>query len=122
MTKILTLDEMLDVLTSINHPTTRTCQLIMEAVGTVMAETIAGELHVISSVATFEGAAFAGTCARFFPAFKGQPCPEPLSHFDQDEWDAGEADDSPPRENASPPPSDQANAPLTSDTSHLPAA
>jgi hypothetical protein len=42
-------------------------------------------------VATYEGAAFAGTCAPFFARHKGQACPEPLSHYDDsdDECDWG---------------------------------
>ncbi|HUZ91548.1 MAG TPA: hypothetical protein VMU78_06580, partial [Methylocella sp.] len=86
MAKQLTLDEMLDCLVSINHPTARTCQAIVEAIGTVMAETIAAALGVSAGPATFEGAAFAGTCAPFRPAFPGQPCPTLLAHYDPDEW------------------------------------
>ena len=65
MTKIVSLGEMLECLIALGHPTARTCQSVMEAVGTVMAETIADELRVVDGAASFEGAAFAGTCARF---------------------------------------------------------
>jgi len=95
MTKIFTIDEMLECLRSINHPSAAICHALIEALGTEMAKTIAAELQVVAAEATFEGVAFAGTCARFFPAFKGQPCPQPLAPYDPDEWDAGEADQIP---------------------------
>ena len=87
MAKQLTLDEMLDCLIAMNHPTARTCQAVVEAIGTVMADTIATALGVTAGAATFEGTAFAGTCAPFRPAFPGQPCPSPLSDYDSEEWD-----------------------------------
>jgi hypothetical protein len=87
MTKQLTLDEMLDCLIAMNHPTARTCQAVVEAIGTVMADTIATALGVTAGTATFQGAALAGTCAPFRPAFPGQPCPDPLLHYDPEEWD-----------------------------------
>ncbi len=87
MAKQLTLDEMLDCLIAMNHPTARTCQAVVEAIGTVMADTIAAALCVTAGAATFEGATLAGTCALFRPAFSGQSCPSPLSDYDSEEWD-----------------------------------
>jgi hypothetical protein len=55
MAKQLTLDEMLDCLIAMNHPTARTCQAVVEAIGTVMADTIATTLGVTAGAATFEG-------------------------------------------------------------------
>jgi hypothetical protein len=104
MTKILTLDEMLECLRLINHPTAAACQALMESLGTAMAETIAAELDVVATDATFEGVAFAGTCACFSPAFKGQPCPQPLAPYDPGQWDAGEADHIPDPGRAPSPP------------------
>src|SRR5208282_6745947 len=78
---------MLDCLIAMTHPTARTCQAVVEAIGTVMADTIATTLGVTAGAATFEGTAFAGTCAPFRPAFPGQPCPSPLSDYDPEEWD-----------------------------------
>jgi hypothetical protein len=87
MAKQLTLDELLDCLTVMNHPTARSCQAVVEAIGTIMADTIAAALGVTAGAATFEGIAFAGTCAPFRPAFPGQPRPSPLSDYDSEEWD-----------------------------------
>ncbi len=87
MAKQLTLDEMLDCLIAMNHPTARICQAVVEAIGTVMADTIAAALGVTAGAATFQGATLAGTCAPFRPAFPGQPCPSPLSDYDPEEWD-----------------------------------
>jgi hypothetical protein len=87
MAKQLTLDEMIESLTLMNHPAAGTCQAVIEAIGTLMADTIAAALGVTAGPATFEGTAFAGTCAPFRPAFPGQPCPSPLSDYDPEEWD-----------------------------------
>jgi hypothetical protein len=87
MAKQPTLDELLDCLTVMNHPTARACQAVIEAIGTVMADTIAAALGVTAGAATFQGAALAGTCSPFRPAFPGQPCPSPLSDYDSEEWD-----------------------------------
>ena len=87
MAKQLTLDELLDCLTVINHPSARACQAVVEAIGTIMADTIAAALGVTAGAATFQGAFLAGTCAPFRPAFPGQPCPSPLSDYDSEEWD-----------------------------------
>jgi hypothetical protein len=87
MTKQLTLDEMLECLITINHPAARTCQAVIETIGTAMAERIATALGVTCGPAAFEGTAFAGTCAPFRPAFEGQPAPHPLSLYDPEEWE-----------------------------------
>jgi len=87
MAKQLTLDELLDCLTVMNHPSARACQAVVEAIGTIMADTIAAALGVTAGAATFQGAFLAGTCAPFRPAFPGQPCPSPLSDYDSEEWD-----------------------------------
>jgi hypothetical protein len=91
MTKQLTLDEMLECLITINHPAARTCQAIIETIGTAMAERIAAALGVTAGHASFEGTAFAGTCAPFRPAFEGQPCPCPLSLYDPEEWEESDS-------------------------------
>jgi len=86
MAKQLTLDEMIESLTLMNHPAAGACQAVIEAIGTLMADTIAADLGVSAGPATFEGTAFAGTCAPFRPAYPGQPCPSPLSDYDPEEW------------------------------------
>jgi hypothetical protein len=87
MAKELTLDDMIDLLTVRQHPAARSCQAVVEAIGTIMADTIAAALGVTSGAAEFQGALLAGTCAPFRPAFPGQPCPSPLSDYDPEEWD-----------------------------------
>jgi hypothetical protein len=87
MAKQLTLDEMLDLLTVTQHLATRSYQAVVEAIGTIMADTIAAALGVTAGAATFQGAFLAGTCAPFRPAFPGQHCPSPLSDYDSEEWD-----------------------------------
>ena len=60
MAKQLTLDEMIESLILKNHPAAGTCQAVIEAIGTLMADTIAAALGVTAGPATFEGTAFAG--------------------------------------------------------------
>ena len=92
MTKQLTLDEMLEVLILMKDPIAPRLKAHIENLGSAMAELIALRLGVAAGPATFQGTAFAGTCAPFAPRFPGQRCPEPLCSFDASEWDSeGEA-------------------------------
>jgi hypothetical protein len=86
MTKLLTLDEMLEILLTLKHPAASACQIALEAIGSAMARRIARELQVDAGSATFQGTAFAGTCAAFRPSFPGQPCPPTLADYDATEW------------------------------------
>jgi hypothetical protein len=90
MTKLLTLDEMLEVLIAIGHPAADALQTATEGLATAMAQMIARDLDVAAGAASFRGTAFAGTCAPFRPSFRGQPCPESLTHYDSGEWDEPE--------------------------------
>ena len=87
MSKQLSLDEMLECLITLDDPMAPACQSILEAVGSMMSQIISAKLKVFSGAATFEGVAFGGTCSPFFPSFNGQACPEPLSNYDDGEWD-----------------------------------
>lgn len=86
MTKQLTLDEMLETLHALKHPTASDCQIALEAIGSAMARMIAHETRVDAGPATFQGTAFAGICASFRPSFPGQPCPPTLADYDATEW------------------------------------
>lgn len=87
MTKLLSLDEMLDCAREMGLPEAALWAGQLESIGSTMAAGIADKLGVVSSDATAEGVAFAGTCARFSPAYEGQPCPEALEPFDPDaDW------------------------------------
>lgn len=87
MTKQLTLDEMLECLIALEHETGPRLQATLEAIGSLMAQMIAAKLQVAAGAATFQGTAFAGTCAPFTPRFPGQSCPDLLSRYDSGEWD-----------------------------------
>lgn len=87
MTKLLTLDEMIEVLITIGHPAADALRTATEGLASAMAQMIARDLDVAAGAASFRGTAFAGTCASFTPRFPGQPCPEPLSRYDSGEWD-----------------------------------
>lgn len=95
MTKQLTLDEMLQLACDLALPNYGELRSEVEAVGTKMAAAIAAQLDVESGAATFEGLAFAGTCAPFYARDKDQPCPPPLQDYDAEEWTTREGEDAP---------------------------
>ncbi len=84
--KIITLDEMIESLVLMEHPASEAYKSIVEAIGTLIAGTIAHELGVNASAATFKETEFGGTCSKFTPAFPGQACPYPLDNYDTGVW------------------------------------
>lgn len=82
MTKLLKLDEMLDVAQGIGLVTFDGYRASIEAIASSLATEIARELDIDCGKATFEGTAFAGTCAPFYPKIAGQECPAPIDAFD----------------------------------------
>lgn len=95
MTKQLNIDEMLQLACDLGLPNYVALRSGVEAIGTKMAEAIATQLEVESGTATFEGLAFAGTCAPFYARDKDQPCPPPLQDYDTEEWSTREGEDAP---------------------------
>jgi hypothetical protein len=87
MAKLLNLDEMVECLSGIDAQSGALYRRILEETGTTMAAIIAERLDIESGRATFEGTAFAGTCAPFWPKHDGQECPAPLEHYDAEEWE-----------------------------------
>lgn len=87
MSKLLNLDEMLECAERLNLPQSAKWKADLEQLGTTMAAAIADKLGVKAGDAHSEGPAFAGTCAGFFPATKGQECPSPLDEYDATEWE-----------------------------------
>lgn len=100
MTKCLTIDEMLDVLSEINHPAFSTLRGMAEAIADKCAEAIKELVPVETGKASYEGAALAGTCATFWTAEPGTPCPEPLRYFDSEEWTDAEGNNLDPKTGA----------------------
>jgi hypothetical protein len=86
MTKLLTVDEMLDVLAVVDPATYGQGVAVLEALGTMLANRIGEKLGVGNGPANKEHSAFAGTCAGFWPASEGQECPSPLNEYDPTEW------------------------------------
>lgn len=83
MGKVLTIDEMLDIATGLPGDTGAGFVRSIEAVATALAKYIAESLEIECGDATYEGAAFAGTCAVFSPASEGQEMPAELEGFDE---------------------------------------
>lgn len=88
MAKQLSLDEMLEVLLQCDQPRGEQYLTLVETLGCMLAADVAKALRVTAGPATFQGTAFAGTCAPFFPAFEGQSVPALLATYDVDgEWE-----------------------------------
>jgi hypothetical protein len=82
MAKILTLDEMLEVLQAESLPCAEGFKMTLEAVGTRMAQELAAHLGITCRPAVSEGLTFAGTCAAFSPVHVTDQCPDALKHLD----------------------------------------
>jgi hypothetical protein len=92
------IDEMLDCLADI--PGIDTAPLIreVEALADKLADAICAATGTTHGTASFQGVAFAGTCVPFFPAYRGQPLPEPFQYDNAEEWEESMRDpDLPPR-------------------------
>ncbi|MCG7629051.1 hypothetical protein MHM88_14665 [Epibacterium sp. MM17-32] len=82
-------DEMLEVLFYTGHPQAALFQRQLEQLADTMADEVAEVLQINrNGPASFEGLAFAGTCAPFEPRSRDQPCPGFLLDFDieVEEW------------------------------------
>ena len=87
----LNLDEMLEALGDIDHPEFADILKGVENLANRAAVLLAEHFDCLTDTATFDGVAFAGTCAPFRPKFAGQDCPEGLSQFDDggaDDWES----------------------------------
>jgi hypothetical protein len=95
----LKLDEMLEVLQGIDGAEAASMERLLTACGDRMAERIAAHFDCRTERATMQGQAFGGICSPFYPAHRGQECPEALVEHDEggmEDWDR-EADSLPPR-------------------------
>ncbi|MBY0561495.1 hypothetical protein [Hyphomicrobium sp.] len=88
--KILSNDELLEIMQQLDIDGYDKCLAIIERVGQVMAKRIAAKLGVGHGVTDFQGAAVAGTCTPFWPLTKEQEknIPWPLADYDEGgEWE-----------------------------------
>lgn len=86
MSKKLTNDELLDCAQILKLPEYAVYARMMEFIGEQLGELIAEKLNVEVGITDRQETAFAGTCTTFFPKFEGQDCPEPLTFYDEGEW------------------------------------
>lgn len=87
MSYCLRTDEILEGLINAGNPRAAQYQRALEGLATGMAWDLANQLGIKAGPATFEGVAFAGTCACFFAASEGQEIPDAIAGFDSaDEW------------------------------------
>lgn len=83
----LKIDEMLDALCNSDHPQAAQFTQLVEATADVLASAICQQLDIECEPATFQGAAFAGTCVPFRPKHEGQELPPELEGYDtEEEW------------------------------------
>ncbi|WP_126516787.1 hypothetical protein [Sphingobium amiense] len=86
------IDEMIDALELCQPDRAERFRVMLEAIGTEMAASIAQHYDCLHGDATHEGKGFAGLCAPFRPKYQGQPFPEPelwgyLDDGGQAEWE-----------------------------------
>lgn len=82
-------DEMLEIIGAIDVERAAALQKRLEALATEMAQFIGHHFDCEYGDATFEGTAFAGTCAPFNPKRVGQELPECFAHYDEGgDWEA----------------------------------
>lgn len=82
MAKQVNIDEMLEVLTGLEHPQLPGLIGALESVATHMADLIAQSLGCRVEAATWERLAFGGLCAPIGPRQAGDPVPDALSEID----------------------------------------
>ena len=84
MSKILTLDEMLDIFESVPELQTHyePYKFALELIGSDMAEKLGLHFAIQNSRATREHSGLCGTAASFWPSYEGQAIPEPLLDYD----------------------------------------
>lgn len=87
MTKILTLDEMREVIATFNPEKAAEMATVLKAIGDQMVDTICAEFGLRSSPmkTTVEHPQLAGTAAPFYLKRRGQKQPEAFEDFDQGE-------------------------------------
>jgi hypothetical protein len=85
----LKLDEMLDALCNSGHPQALQFTQLVEATADILSSALCQQLDIECEAATFQGAAFAGTCAPFRARHAGQALPDEIAHYDDPaEWEA----------------------------------
>lgn len=95
MAKQLNIDEMLDAARLAKMPGAEKFVAAVEGLANDLAQELAEHLGVDCGAATFEGVAFAGTCAPFYAKTPDQVCPEALRDFDATEWRTEEGEEAP---------------------------
>lgn len=98
MSKILTIDNMLDAAREDKVPGYESFKQQFEALAQELGEALAKHYGIrVTSDAEFQGTEFGGLCVHFGPAFDGQPCPDMIDFGDEGgdwgEWDPPEEDD-----------------------------
>jgi hypothetical protein len=89
----LKLDEMQEALSNCGHPQADAFERALCSIGEAMAEALSERLHIDVGIIDQQGVAFAGICAPFNPRYRGQPLPNAMLGYDDDDaWDSDDAD------------------------------
>lgn len=86
MTKILSLDEMLECANLAKMPGAAEAIRTAELLATDLAERLARHFDITCGAASFQGVDLGGTAAPFMPKESGQACPAFLADYDPTEW------------------------------------
>lgn len=94
MAKILNTDDVLEAVTKDNIPETEILvQTMVEALD-MLAAKVAAHYGIEKGETTWEGKAFGGLCASFYPKTADQPCPEMIDDGDPGgDWEPRNTDE-----------------------------
>lgn len=90
MTIQLQIDEMLDIVASIDAARGAELARNAEALADEIGSFLANHFGATARPATYQGSAMAGTCVPFDPTYRGQSCPAPFAEYDGggvEDWD-----------------------------------
>jgi hypothetical protein len=90
MSAILRIDEVLQLLETINPEMAHRCEAALSIIGDQMALEVAKAHDCTAGPMTMEGAAFGGMAAAFSPRTATSPFPEAFAQFDdgaREEWE-----------------------------------
>ncbi|KQS84297.1 hypothetical protein [Rhizobium sp. Leaf383] len=81
------IDEMLDALCNMGHHEAAALTTLVETTANTLSAALCKSLLIECDPASFQGAAFAGTCVPFYPALEGQELPPEIAPYDdKEEW------------------------------------
>jgi hypothetical protein len=88
MSKILSVDDLLEIAQTLNLPNFDELKTRLELAADELAINVAASLGIHSESSSWQGKAFAGLTTTFRPSFEGQECPSLIHEADESgDWE-----------------------------------